>query len=232
MSLYFILLIVSIAIPLALSFDKKLRFYSQWKYLFPAILIITAFYVAFDVYFTKEGVWGFNPKYYGKLFILGLPLEEMLFFLVIPYCSIFLHDARVLYFPKYKLESKTSIYFTVILITGFLILSIVYHEKAYTIYVSILTLIALLLSLLDKSRVMEYFYVSYLFILIPFLIVNGILTGSLIEQEVVWYNNSENLGLRFCTIPVEDFAYGFSLIYFNLLLRERIKTMSQNISKS
>jgi lycopene cyclase domain-containing protein len=50
------------------------------------------------------------------------------------------------------------------------------------------------------------------------MIVNGILTGSLIEKEVVWYNPDEILGLRVLTIPAEDFVYGFSLILFNLLV--------------
>jgi lycopene cyclase domain-containing protein len=57
------------------------------------------------------------------------------------------------------------------------------------------------------------------------MIVNGILTGSFIENEVVWYNNNENLGLRFFTIPVEDFAYAFSMLLFNLLIIEKLKNL-------
>jgi len=37
--------------------------------------------------------------------------------------------------------------------------------------------------------------------LIPFIIVNGILTGTGIEGEAVLYNDAENLGLRMGTIP-------------------------------
>jgi lycopene cyclase domain-containing protein len=42
------------------------------------------------------------------------------------------------------------------------------------------------------------------------------LTGSGIEGEVVWYNNQENLGARIFTIPIEDSAYAFSMLLFNL----------------
>ncbi|MGB0178070.1 MAG: lycopene cyclase domain-containing protein, partial [Owenweeksia sp.] len=56
------------------------------------------------------------------------------------------------------------------------------------------------------------FYLSYLFVLIPFFIVNGILTGFGIEEEVVWYNDQENMGTRIFTIPFEDAFYGMILI--------------------
>jgi lycopene cyclase domain-containing protein len=54
--------------------------------------------------------------------------------------------------------------------------------------------------------------------LIPFFIVNGILTGSFIENEVVWYNDFENLGIRLFTIPIEDTVYAFTLILLNLFV--------------
>jgi lycopene cyclase domain-containing protein len=59
--------------------------------------------------------------------------------------------------------------------------------------------------------------------LIPFFIVNGILTGSFIHQEVVWYNNAENLGIRLFTVPVEDAFYAFSMLFANLILIEKFK---------
>ena len=47
------------------------------------------------------------------------------------------------------------------------------------------------------------FLLSYLVSFIPFVLVNGFLT----RLPVVWYNNMENLSLRFTTIPFEDFIY-------------------------
>jgi lycopene cyclase domain-containing protein len=56
--------------------------------------------------------------------------------------------------------------------------------------------------------------------LIPFFIVNGILTGSFIDEPVVWYNNDENLGIRLFTIPVEDSVYAFTMILTVLVLTD------------
>ncbi len=70
---------------------------------------------------------------------------------------------------------------------------------------------------------MSRFYFSYLIILIPFFIVNGILTGSFIEGEVVWYNNAENLGIRLGTIPFEDVFYGMLMLLINIAFFEWLK---------
>lgn len=225
MSLYFILLISSVSIPLALSFDKKLQFYKHWKYVLPSIALVAAFYIVCDIYLTSSGVWGFNPRYLSPINLLGLPIEEWLFFIVIPYASIFLHEAFILYFPKIHLNDLLTQTITVIFIV-FLVLLIVFNlDKTYTVYASGLMISSLILSFFEKSLLLKRFYITFLLILIPFLIVNSILTGSFIEGEVVWYNNSENLGIRLFTIPVEDFAYGFSMILFNLLLINRLKNL-------
>lgn len=225
MWLYSLLLISSVIVPLILSFDKKLQFYNQWKYLFPAIIIVAAIYIVFDIYLTKIGVWGFNPAYHSNIVFMGLPLEEWMFFIVIPYASIFLHDSFVLYFPKVFLHGKIAFYLGLVLMTVLAVLVIMRFHKLYTAYIFITGFIALGLSFFDKSKTIYHFYITYLIILIPFFAVNAILTGTFIENEVVWYNNQENLGIRVLTIPVEDFVYGFSMILLVLLVRERLKKM-------
>jgi lycopene cyclase domain-containing protein len=224
MSLYFALLLLSVAVPFLLSFDKRLRFYKKWKYVLPSIFIVAAVYIAFDIYFTKLGVWGFNPQYLSGISLLHLPLEEWLFFIIIAYASLFLHFSIVEYFPNAKVGKKWTVRITILLFVLSIFMVFIFHDKMYTVYISLTTAVALALAYFDKSQTIASFYITFLVILIPFLIVNGILTGSFIESEVVWYNNDENLGIRFFTIPIEDFAYGFSLILYNLLLITGLKT--------
>jgi len=225
MSLYSILILCSLALPLVLSFDKKLQFYKQWKYLFPAIILVAFFYIAFDIYFTKLGVWGFNARYHSNILLFKLPLEEWLFFIVIPYASIFLHDSVVLYFNKFQINRKQANIVSAILIFISLLLVFFNFEKAYSSYILITVIVVLSASFFDSSDTINSYYITFLIILIPFIAVNAILTGSFIDEPVVWYNNSENFGIRFLTIPIEDFGYAFSLILFNLLLRVKVKAL-------
>lgn len=62
--------------------------------------------------------------------------------------------------------------------------------------------------------------ITYLVILPFFFASNGLLTGSLLDAPIVWYNNEHNLRLRLTTIPIEDVFYGLLLILLNLALYE------------
>jgi len=223
MWLYSSLLFLSLIVPLALSFDRKLQFYKSWKFLFPSIFAIAFFYLVFDIYFTKICVWGFNSLYHLNIVVAGLPIEEWLFFIAVPYACIFLHESLTVYFPNFRLNYKISRALTIALILALSAVIALNPGKAYTVYISSTVIVALVLALFDKTKTIQSYYSTFLVILIPFLAVNAVLTGSFIDQEVVWYNNAENLGIRFLTIPIEDFGYAFSLILFNLLLVAKLK---------
>lgn len=226
MSLYFLLLLGSLIVPLIFSFENSMAFYRQWRFVWPAIIVVALFFVAADVLMTLMGVWGFNPNYHLNISVLHLPLEEWLFFVAIPYASLFVHYVVQFYWPQAKVNPKfgRGLIFTLLIL--FALLGASFYYKAYTIYVSGLMIIALIWALFDRSLVINRFFVTFLILLIPFVVVNAILTGTGIDEEVVWYNNQENLNIRLLTIPIEDFAYAFSMILFNLLLIERLKRCS------
>lgn len=224
-SLYLILLLASFAVPFAYSFEKKMHFIKHWKAVFLSISLVALFYLVWDVFFTYNGVWGFNPDYFIGLTIFQLPIEEWLFFFLIPYSSLFIHYALLHFFPAVHLSDKLVKWLSVVLIGFVLVIIVLFFDRMYTLINGLVLIAALLLGLKDKFNILSRFFLSYLVILIPFTIVNGVLTGNFIPEPIVWYNNEENLGLRFSTIPVEDFGYTFSLMFLNLLLIERFKVI-------
>ncbi len=229
--LYLLLDMGSLSIPLIFSFHPKIRFYTKFKAFFPALIISAGVYIVWDVIFTNHGIWGFNDQYLVGWKILNLPIEEWLFFICIPYACVFTHYTLISIYPNIRLNDRTTRIINSVLILLLIVAIVLNIDKAYTFYNALCTLIILILSRWKAPQVLNTFYLTFLVILLPFFIVNGMLTGSMIAEEVVWYNNAENLGERLMTIPVEDVFYAFGLILLNISLTEIFSKSISNLSK-
>ncbi len=220
--LYLLLNLGSLSIPFLFSFHPKLKFYKHWKSLGLGILISMLIFIPWDVFFTINGIWGFNSNYYLGEELFSLPIEEWLFFICIPYACVFTHYSLFYYFPNLKLSIGKTKLISYILVLTFLIISIYNYDKWYTFVNFSLATILTLLVVTKYPKILQSYLLTFLVMLIPFFIVNGILTGSFIDNEVVWYNNSENLNIRLFTIPIEDSVYAFTLILLNLFVMKSI----------
>lgn len=183
-----------------------------------------AVFIPWDVIFTINGIWGFNPDYFLNTKILSLPLEEWLFFICIPFACVFTHYALLLYFPKMKLGENSSKSIAVGLMLTLVFVLIFNYDKWYTLVNFSLAIPLTLIVLKYNPKLLQHFFLTFLVMLIPFFIVNGVLTGSWIENQVVWYNNAENLGIRMGTIPVEDSIYAYSMILMSLFFFELLSS--------
>lgn len=221
--LYFLINIASLSIPLLYSFQKKMRFIQYWKTVLFGIVIMAIPFLIWDIWFTKIGVWGFNTKYLLGINILNLPIEEVLFFFCIPYASIFTHYVLLHFFPNLKLSSKITSILNKLLFLVAISIVLFNYDKWYTLINFLVFSVFLVYALVTKDAIISSFYITFLVILLPFFIVNGLLTGSFIDEQVVWYNNAENLGIRLGTVPVEDVFYAFSMLYGPILVIERLK---------
>ena len=219
MYIYLYLNIFTIFFPFVLSFDKRVKFYKNWPYLFPAILVNAFIFITWDSFFTRLGVWGFNPDYLVGWYLFGLPLEELLFFLTVPYACVFIYETLNTYLkidyiqPYAKWLSVGLVIFLVPV--GFIFLPRLYTSITFLALAVMLGLHYLVL----KNYILGRFYVAYLVHLIPFLLVNGVLTAI----PIVWYNNKYNLGLRITTIPAEDTMYSMLMLLITITVYELLK---------
>lgn len=221
MSTYLWIDLGALVVPLLFSFHPRLRFHHTWHALWPGLALMMLFFIPWDVAFTRLGIWGFNPAHLIGIPLAGLPVEEWLFFFCIPYACVFTHHAfRVLGVKDHFNRAATWITGTLFVSSTLLVL--LFHDRAYT--ASAFGGLAgwLLLLLITKPAWTGRAYFSYLVLLLPFLVVNGLLTGSLLDEPVVWYDDAENLGLRIATIPVEDVFYGLFMFLVVLTVYEAV----------
>lgn len=219
MSTYLLINIAIVFFPLILSFDKNLKFYKKVPYVLQSIAFISTAYIVWDVIATERGDWAFSPEHLLGFYILGLPIEEILFFITVPYSCIFIYETVSFYVKEKKLRINNKLFLIPAILV--MILGTVFYDQNYTFTVSIFVgafFIGAILfneSLLDSRN----FWITILIAFIPFLIVNYFLTSI----PVVTYNEAAFSGKRFITIPYEDFLYSFSMISLWILFYELAK---------
>jgi lycopene cyclase domain-containing protein len=217
--LYLILDIFTLLCPVLLSFDKRVRYVKQWGNVLLAATIIAIPFLLWDVLFTAKGVWGFNPDYLVGISFFGLPIEEILFFWVVPLACVFIYECCKYYFRRIH-WFWFNVLVQIVLVIYIIYLNSVNVSGWYTITTCITGMFVLYFWF--SSKHVPQIGIAYILCLIPFLVVNGVLTGSWIEAPIVWYNSEEFSDLRIGTIPMEDAVYGFTLIVANILLHERL----------
>lgn len=222
--LYLAVNLFALSYPLAQSFEHRIRFATKWYALFPAILLTGTFFVAWDIWFTYLGVWEFNPRYILGIYLFNLPLEELLFFVFIPFACVFIYEVLIYFFPKdiFKPLGKPVVF---VFVPFLLVFGLMNLDKWYTSVNFIVGGLTLLVHyLIFKDKYLGRFLFAYLVHLIPLFLCNGVLTGGVTEEPVVIYNNTENLGIRIWTVPIEDTVYSMTLFLMNISIFEKIRS--------
>lgn len=232
--LYLVVEIGCFIIPFLFSFHPRLRFFKNWKALAKSLLVMMAFFIPWDIYFTSIGIWGFNDEYTIGLRLFHLPLEEWLFFICIPYACIFTYHCMKFFFAKEPFPIAFR-YLAFLMACIFIILAMVYTDRWYTFTAHLLSGLFLMIHLFVlRSKYLGWYMLTFILITPLFLISNGILTGisfwdypllnadaGSISHSVVWYNNDHNLQFRLFSMPLDDVAYGMLMLLLTTTLYEK-----------
>lgn len=216
---YLFINVFSILIPLARSFESKLKFYHRWICYLPAIAITAGVFVLWDYFKTKAGVWSFNDAYILGYKKGGLPLEEYLFFITIPYSCVFVYDVVSHFINKNVFSPKLGQLLNFMSFVS-LVLSVFLFHLTYTF--SVLFIISFVIPItvyILNTAQLDRLALTFLLCLLPMFVVNGLLTG----LPVVLYDNSRNTAIRVGTIPIEDFIYFAILLSMNITIYESLR---------
>lgn len=91
---YLLLMAGCLAITLPLEWALRARVYRRPVRLLVALLPVVALFVAWDVLGIVRGHWTYSERYTtGILLPFRVPLEELVFFAVIPICGLLTYEA-------------------------------------------------------------------------------------------------------------------------------------------
>ncbi len=214
---YLIINILIILFPLLFSFEHRIKYYKQLKRIGISTAIICIPFVIKDLIFTQFGIWSFNSIYVTGIKFFTIPIEELLFFITVPYSTLFFYELSKYFFKERKIKIRKFIYFAIPI---FIVLGIINLDKFYTSLISFLTSFTLLYSI--KTEILASLnYWRYIFLsLLGFLLINFLLTSF----PVVIYNSNFITNIRITTIPIEDFLYFWNmntLLIFIYILQKK-----------
>ncbi len=223
---YLLINFFTVIVCFIFSFDKRIQFHKHFGVFIKASLVVAIPFILWDIWFTYRGVWWFNPEYTMGLPFLGLPVEEWLFFICIPFSCVFTYYCFEKFF-SWEWANKFNTYITYFVVIICLLILSAYYDKVYPLITGSFTLFCLMyLHFLKKAEWIGRASLTYLFLLPGFFLVNGILTGTGLEAPIVNYNSDDIMNVRIMTIPIEDSLYGYTLFILNVYVFKRFQKPS------
>ncbi len=204
---YLLFDLLILAGPLALSLMPRHDFLARAKSLAIATLVVAIPFIAWDSAVAGSH-WWFDGRYTVGVELFGLPIEEVLFFIAVPYACAFSWETLI-GGAKARASLPSGVYAVpvALFLAGGAVLAA--GGPGYTG----LTLLALgLAGALDHMlgtgllRMPRFYAFAGLV-----SIFTGIFNTYLTSRPVVHYGEVHQVGLRIGTIPVEDFGYGLAL---------------------
>lgn len=210
------------------SFDRRLRFDRHFGAFIKAAVLVAIPFIAWDVWFTAKGVWWFNTDYTLGIVIAGLPLEEWLFFICIPFSCVFTYYCLDKF---YKMEWLSGFNNLVVFVSVIIcsVVALLHYDKIYTLVTAVATISTLVyLHFIIRAEWISKASFVFSVLMLGFFPVNGVLTGFGLESPIVNYNPNNFLGIRMITIPIEDAVYGYTqfllvLYFFKLFSKNKIE---------
>jgi lycopene cyclase domain-containing protein len=91
---YLLLMAGCVAITLPLELFLGARVYRRPRRLLLVLLAVVAVFVAWDAAAIARDHWSYSPRFTtGWLLPFGVPVEEVVFFVVVPLCSMLTYEA-------------------------------------------------------------------------------------------------------------------------------------------
>ena len=220
MSIYLWIDVIIILIPLVLVLDRRVGYYRKVPAVLFSAFLVGGCFVVWDALATRAGHWAFNARYVTGARFIGLPVEEIIFFIAIPFSCLFIYETVCYFCPEKTLKiPAVSVLGAGILL---LLLAGIYLKQGYTLIVLLVSAFTLFCGLginppevFRSRRYWTFLALSY----IPFLLFNYVLTA----LPVVIYNPRSVWGARVGSIPLEDFFYNFSLQTLLLLTYLKVR---------
>ncbi len=218
LSFLFILLIYLI-IPIALAFQKKVRFVFRLRYLLPATLFSAAIFLMIHWRFTQSEIWTYNHEYITGIQLLKIPLEVWLSVFIIPFSSAYIYEWLKVKFENFE-KDNVFLAISLFLLVVFVTLAYFYRNALFSFFIFFLTAIYLGYTIFRKrfKKHLTKFYLAYLVSLVPFTVDSFIMS----RLNLITFNPAHTMNIALLGVPAERFIYLYLMLLINFTIYESL----------
>ena len=220
MTAEYLLFDLFIAAPLVLvAWLRPGWFGGGWRAAIRAVLLGAIPFVVWDAAVVGRHWWFDARRVLGPT-VLGLPIEELMFFVVVPLACVFTWEL-VVGGARARLRPLGRLGWIVIALATLAGVWAWVEGREYTA-LALLGLVAAIalgdalgtgLAGSSRARVHALLVIAF----------TGVFNGYLTARPIVHYDDAYMLGWRIGTIPIEDFAFGLALVLVTTTLYQRAR---------
>lgn len=214
---YLLLQLTYLVIPGLMSVKSNMRFAFRFRYLLPAVIFNGAIFVMWNMRFDELGIWNYNPEFLTGIYLINVPLEAWLSFLIIPVSAAYVFDLMKLRLEKFK-QQNIFVALSLLLFIFMGILAYLFRRNMFSFFTFFLTAIYLGYTVFRNRFKQNYpaFYAAFVITLVPFMVVSTV-AGIL---PIISYNADQIMGIALFAVPLERIFYLFLMLLITITIYE------------
>lgn len=214
-SLYLLIDLAALIIALFFSFRPRASFRKEWKWLLPSIGVVAIPTLLVNAQLIRIGAWGYNQDHILGQFVYLLPIEEILYYLCVPYLAMLGYYFCRYYFPGTQLKYSGRI------IAGVsaalcLIIAAAYLDHLFTLISFLGVSIFLAFCFLRRPFWLGHLIISFSVFSIAFILYNSTLGELNLIFPIFKYEAAETMDVFVNNMPIECLPY--SLLVFGSII--------------
>lgn len=194
------------------------------------MVLVSTVFIVWDYFANRAYLWHFSEKYTIGLKLFGLPLEEILFFIVAPVASMILwhtvaRNHKMIAWPAERIQ---IIFLTV---AGLLLMTFFFvPDLGYTRVVLQASAVTLVVASFSRQLIRRVAFWRFQIVGLGLLLISDIILTGI---PIITYNSSAIIGWRAGSVPIENLLYNFSLLTLFLIvytskLHKNVKQVTQD----
>ncbi len=220
---YYLFTDVLLVFILIITVTKDKSILKNWILTLPGMIFTSIILAMMDNRFLENGIISINDAYILGVTVWNIPIEQWLYYFLLSISSVFIFKTVKLNIDNKKPNIYLSISLILLLVAG--IMTYVFRAHIYFFFILFLLTIywAYIIFRNKFKHSLKAFFISFLVLLLPFLIFQGILTA----LPVVTYYNAHIIGYNIFSIPIESIFLLFLVLLINNTFYLYLKALKQ-----